>query len=56
MCKILEQIKMKKLKFLLTLLLIGTMVSCENDITENVGDNSPDLQNKDFEIHKLETI
>jgi len=46
---------MKKLKFLLSILLIGTMVSCENDITENVGDNTPDLQNKDFEIHKLET-
>lgn len=46
---------MKNLKLLLTILLIGTMVSCENDITENVDDNTSDLQNKDFEIHKLET-
>ena len=46
---------MKNLKLLLTILLVGIMVSCENDITENVDENTSDLQNKDFEIHKLET-
>ena len=49
------QIKMKNLKLLLCILLIGTIVSCETDITESVGDNTPDLQSKDFKIHKLET-
>ncbi|MDC1472065.1 hypothetical protein N8354_02875 [Flavobacteriaceae bacterium] len=46
---------MKKLKFLLIILLIGTICSCENDIIEDVGNNTADLLNKDFEIHKLET-
>ena len=39
---------MKNLKLLLTILLVGIMVSCENDITENVDENTSDLQNKDF--------
>jgi hypothetical protein len=55
MREILIQIKMKKLKILLSILLIGLIVSCETDITENIDDNTSNLQNKDFKIHKLET-
>lgn len=46
---------MKKLKFLLSVLLIGVIVSCDTDITENINNNKSNLQNKDFKIHKLET-
>ena len=46
---------MKKFKFLLSILLIGAIFSCETAITENIDDSTASLQHKDFEIHKLET-
>lgn len=46
---------MKNIKFLLAFLFIGAITSCETDITEDINNNTPDFENKDFEIYRLDT-